>query len=397
MAAVSCEEIAGDIVPGESEELVPIKFELPTTKAGAIYGNEDLKDNKSYFGMFAVKTDAASLSESDELNIRNKMCRYVAPTETEKACLRFGYQSEDREYYFPMNSTTGYNFYTYHTWQSKLTELADGTVIYNDDDDIQTTSEMLATDKQAFVTIKLASPNDVIWAKSVAPEAFDKNGNLIAGYNAAYVRETGKVPSFNFSHPAAGIRFRAVLDENSHMQIPAKHHLRIKQISFTGAESRFITSEGILCIVDLNNPAKEGKFVASKTQKAKTNWLDPDKEGANATLNFDLLADDDGDGIVERCLTEPEQIFYEHFIMPMEEPMEVTIDLKREIVVDGTVTNQYTTVSKTFVLDPKDFGAAESGYKAGVMYNYKIVVKYTNPTPQNLKTDVIDIEIVADI
>ncbi len=393
LAAVSCAEIAGPDVSQTPQAPVPVEFALAKTK-GAIYGEADLVNNSSMFGMFAINPECESISDNDGLNLRNQLCRYVEATETEKATLKFGYASEDKKIYFPMNSSVNYDFYTYHRWTSKLVQLADGTSVIVDTEEIQDVSEMTSTDRQVFVSLGLASHYDVLWSKSVA-EPIEVDGKVIEGFNAAYVSKTGKVPSFQFRHPAAGIRFSAVLSEGSLNTILKRDHLRITEISYTGADSRKITTEAALCIVDLDNNENEGKFTKVLSSISSKKWLN--METSSGALSFDVLADADGDGVTETCHTEPVQIHSEAFIMPMDEPLEVTISMRRQRVSDaGAITGNWPEVKKTFILDPKKFGAEESGYKAGKMYNYKIVVDYTNPTPGTPANDVIDFEVVAE-
>ena len=394
VAAVSCTGVADLKVTEEPGTLVPIEFAVPMTK-GAIYNEHDLVNNSSIFGMFAVDTQAESLNDDDGLNIRNQECRYVAATDKEKASLRFGRLPNDKTLYFPMNSSVAYDFYTYHRWTSKIVEYEDGTMTISDSEDIQTVSEMTSTDRHVDVALGIASQYDVLWAKSVAPAVQDGDGNPIPGYNASYIRKTGNIPSFKFSHPAAGIRFMIVLDPESTEKIYKTDHLRLLTMKFTGAESKAITTEAALRVIDLDDQNLEGKFVASLATRPFQSWIN--NVGNSGNLNFDLLADADGDGVVETCVKEPVQLSSEHFIMPMDEPLEVTLTLRHDrINSEGTITGRWPEVVKTFTLDPKDFGAAESGYKAGIMYNYKIVVKYVNDTPNTPTNDKIEVAIVPE-
>ena len=391
LAAVSCAEIAGPDAPELPEAPVPVEFALAQTK-GAIYGEADLKDNSSLFGMFAINPECESIADNDGLNLRNELCRFIASTDTEKATLKFGSSTQEKKIFFPMNSSVNFDFYTYHKWTSKLVQLADGTSVVVDTEDIQDVSAMTSTDRQVFVSLGLADHNDVLWSKAVAAPV-EVDGKLYHGFNATYVNRTGKVPSFKFRHPAAGIRFKAVLSEGSLKTILKRDHLRIMQISYTGANTRRIATEAALCVVDLDNPENEGKFTSVLSTSSSKLWIN----NGTGSLCFDLLADADGDGVTEVCLTEPQQVFSEAFIMPMEEPLEVTISLQRQRIDEsGRITGNWTAVKKTFTLNPKDFGAEESGYKAGKMYNYKIVVDYTNPTPGTPANDVIDFEVVAE-
>ncbi len=379
---VSCMEQVEPELPVPEDSEIPIEFAISSTKA-AIRSEEDLVNNISIFGMYAVDPSLKSLSADDGLNMRNQLCRYVAPTDNAGSALRFGYQSEDKTIFFPMLSDNAYTFYTYHTWTSEIIDLDNGALPVSESDDSQTVSEVNTTDTQVCANIPVATPHDVLWAKSDP------------GFNAAYIRETGKVPMFSFKHPAAGISMKVVLDEESQTKISKWDHLRVMHVSYKGAESGKIATKAALCVVDLDNPENEGKFLAPSQFKSSIMWPNPAQSSGN--LNFDVIADADGDGVVETCLDDPQLLYTEVFIMPMDEPLEVTVSMRRHrINSSGSITGNWNLGEYTFTLDPKDFGATESGYKAGIMYNYKIVVKYINDTPNTPANDKIKVAIVPE-
>lgn len=379
---VSCVEQVEPEFPVQGDTEIPIEFAISSTRA-AIRGEENLVSNTSIFGMYAVDPSLNSLSEDDGLNMRNQLCRYVAPTAESGSSLRFGYQSADKTIYFPMFSDNAYTFYTYHSWTSDIVDLDAGALPVSEPDDAQTVSEVSSTDRQVCASIPLATSHDVLWAKSQP------------GFNASYIKETGNVPTFSFKHPAAGVSMKVVLDEDSQTKISKGDHLRITQISYKGAESGKIATKGALCVIDLDKQENEGKFLSALQFKNSVLWPNPTMGSGN--LNFDLIADADGDGVVETCLEDAQQLYTEVFIMPMDEPLEVTVSLRRHrISSSGTITGNWDLGAYTFTLDPKNFGAMESGYKAGIMYNYKIVVKYTNDNPNTPANDQIQVAIVPE-
>lgn len=378
----SCTKQVEVEIPDKDVSEVPVEFAFAYSKV-AIRGEENLKDNSSIFGMYAVDPSLGSLSADDGLNMRNQLCRYVAPTDESNSALRFGYKSEDRTIYFPMSNENSYTFYTYHSWTSNIIDVAAGSVSVSEPDDMQTVSETSSTDTQVCAAINLANPNDVLWAKSDP------------GFNAAYIRETGNVPTFSFRHPAAGVSFKVVLDDDSQQNISKWDHLTLMHLTYTGSESGKIASSAALCIIDLEDEANEGKFLEPLSFKDNVLWTNPGAGSGN--LVFDVLADADGDGVTETCLTEPQLLYSENFIMPMDEPLKVTVSLrKRRITATGSLTGNKDMGTFTFVLDPKDFGASETGYKAGIMYNYKIVVKYANGSLSNFNTGEVDVAIVPE-
>lgn len=368
--------------PQTGDSDVPIEFRFANTKV-AIRGVADLVDNKAIFGMYAIDEDYArtnGLSADDGLNMRNQLCRYVAATADEMAGLRFGYSTEDKTIYFPMGVNHEYTFYTYHRWASKLVDFGEGPVSVPEPDYMQTVSNVSTTETSVYAPIPLANSYDVLWAKTHR------------SYNAATIKSDGEVPTFYFKHPAAGISFHVVLDEESQKTISKNDHLRLMHLAYTGAESGQIATGGALCLVDLNNPVNEGKFMGALEHKTKVMWTNPATSSGN--LNFDLLADADANTIIERCLDEPELLFSENFILPMNEPLKVELSFRKQRISGGSITGNKDLHTHTFELDPADFGADHSGYKAGMMYNYKIVVKFMNNNPSVFDSGEIKVSIV---
>lgn len=383
-----------DVADGATSP-VPVEFSIPSTK-GIINGLDDLVNNSSVFGMFAIDKslygDAdGDLTAADGLNLRNALCRYVAPTASEPASLKLGYQSENRILYYPMNSDVSYNFYTYHKWTSSVVTADDGT----ESQALQTVSEMVSSKRQIKVIMDVAGVDDVLYSESVAPPAVDADGESLDGYNAAYIRETGNVPAFRMRHPVAGVRCKVALHPESRMTVAKMDRLRLNSMSFTnGAKS--LPVQAALCIVDLDNPENNGTFVEVMKTAASKAWKTANAGTGN--LNMSLLDDTDGDGVTS-CMIEPELVGGEHFIMPQDDHLELTLTFQHQRVnATGGIVGNWPAMTRTVVLDPSDYGAADGGYKAGQIYSYKILVKYVNDVlPYNPNNDSVELTVVADI
>lgn len=377
----------------QEEHLVPVSFALPDSKV-MINSHWDLVNNTSVFGMFAINKALfndpdGDLTAPDKMNIRNALCRYVAPTATEPASLKFGYLSENRVLYYPMGSDEAYNFYTYHKWTSSISYADDGSPV----DVLQDVSEAETARRRINVLMDVATVNDILYSESEAPYAVDAEGNPIDGFNAAYVRKTGNVPVFRMIHPVAGIRFRIVLHPDSKNTINRADRFRLNSMSFTDSKGT-LPVKAALCIVDLDDPQKNGTFVEVLGTSASRAWKTMNNSTGN--LNIDLLQDVDGDGVTE-CVFRPVMVGGEHFIVPQDDHLNFTMIFQHQRVnAAGAVVGNWPAFTRTFTLDPLDFGAAEAGYKAGNVYSYKIVVKYSNTTG-NPYDDNIEVSVEADI
>lgn len=371
------------------DSLVPVEFALPDTK-GMIEGLDGLVDNSSVFGMFAIdkslfEDPEGDLTASDGMNLRNALCRYVAPSGTEPASLKFGYASENKVLYYPMSSDVSYNFYTYHKWTS------DVSTVDGDESEGQTVSTMVTSKRRISVVMDVASVYDVLYSESVAPYAEDTAGEVIEGYNAAFVKETGIVPTFTMKHPASAVRLSVVVDPESKMTLTKRDRFRLNSISFTNA-SNALPVKASLCIVDLDAPENNGQFVEALQTVPSRAWKDADNSTGN--LNVELLHDVDGDGVTT-VVSEPIKVGGEHFIMPQEEPLVITMTFQHQRVNDaGGIVGNWPAITKSVTLDPKDFGV-EGGYQAGQIYCYKLLVKYTNATNDPYQ-DSVEIKVEAD-
>lgn len=364
-----------DIEPSGSgnDSLVPVDFELPATKV-MIDGLEDLKNNASVFGMFAVENSLFSnpqgdLTAADGLNLRNALCRYVAPSGSSPASLKFGYANENRVLYYPMSSEKSYSFFTYHKWMSN-TFLAE-------EDPLQDVSQLSAAKRRMSVIMDVATVNDILYSESYAPGAVAEDGIPEYGFNAAYIRETGNVPSFTLRHPVAGVRLSVVLHPDSKTTVSKRDRFRLNSVSFTNT-TESLPVQAALCIVDLDDMDNNGTFIeVLKTSKSKA-WKNKDDSSGN--LNVDLLEDLDADGATT-CLWDPLILGGEHFIMPQDDNLVITLTFNHQrLNAAGGIAGNWPVITKTLVLDPMEHGASEPGYKAGQIYCYRLEVKYTNDT-----------------
>lgn len=367
---------------------VPIEFApMGETTKGIVNGNEDLTTS-SVFGMFAVAEGAEDLSADDGLNMRNKLCTYNPSTQR----LQFGYAAEDRLVYYPANGNS-FTFYAYHE------KMSDDNVVFltGDSEPLQTVSESTSSSRQIIVAMTLARPHDVLYAKAEAPY-FEQDGVEIPGFSSEYIRKSGNIPDFNFVHPAAAVRLRVVLDPESTKTITRWDHLKLMHVTMTGHDTRNIATKANLCMVDLDNRANEGVFMDAVTKASYKNWMTSNNSTGN--LNFDVLADADGDGAMDVCLEEPAMLTSEHFIMPMSEPLEITVTMRRQrIDAKGNINGNWLLAEETFVLDPSAFDPSLNGFEAGKMYNYKIIVKYTNAYPSDgtYHEDSVELQVVEDV
>lgn len=364
-----------DISGGASPDAVPVEFQFSSTKA-MISGVSDI-GNKAAFGMFAVNNALYSdpegdLAASDGLDLRNELCTFVAQTSSSPAHLQFGY--DNRKFYYPMNTDVSYSFYTYHKWNSATP---------------QTVSEMSSSKRQMRVMMEVASVNDVIYSETAS---VDENGvKKMEEFNSDIVRKTGKVPTFRMRHPVAGVRVKVVLHPDSRMTIHKMDDFTILNMSYTNSTGA-IPVKAALCIVDLDNPDNNGRFVETVATASARAWKTADNSTGN--LNIDLLQDKDGDGVTS-CLDTPELVGGEQFIAPQDDHLVVTMTFDhRRYNASGGITGNWPDIQRSVDLDPSQFGA-DAGYKAGKLYSYVINVKYINPTG-NPYDDDVELTVEAD-
>lgn len=334
---------------------VPIEFAIPSTK-GLIDGLDDMTSLNGNIGMFAIAKDETDLTKTDqELNIRNRYCSFV------NGKLAFGYASSPTVLYYP-SSDRCYNFYSYFKHKDPI--------ILEDD-----LAEMTSSERRILVSIELANSNDVLYAKAEVSDDDVIASGGIDGFNSKYIRRTGKLPSLNYVHPAAGLGFRVMMSQES--DIPQDSDF----IQFTSLSFDDATLRAALCIVDLDQPQNNGTFVESietgpKTISSKLVYLS-DKEV------FDGIT-----GIT----TSLKSLGNECFIMPQNEPLNMTATIHRYVKYvrqDGTIaTSGLYTYPVSFVLDPTEAGLS-GGFEAGKMYRYKLIVKYVAPTGGDKKGNVI--------
>lgn len=211
---------------------VPVMFGASTNPTKAMI-NTTQDMNHGLFGVFAfdksVLADAVGdLTADDGMNMRNaySVCK-----------VKDGVGSLDLvdDWFYPMNRETEYEFFAYHIYQS----LDNPSV------------KLVMEEKRALIEMTVAGTNDVLWAKASSAEPITVDGVECGGYNAKYVREGGAMPSFHFSHPVACVAFTACVDAEM-----SGNYMRIDHVTMLGVHTK-----ATLCIVDIENPENNGKFV----------------------------------------------------------------------------------------------------------------------------------------
>lgn len=372
--AVGCSRTADVEMPDVTDEdawihdislPVPVEFDLPSTK-GVVDDLSDLVDNSSVFGIFAVDKKATdfSVQNSFSKDMFNRFCTYVGG---DSPSLRFGYKGENRTLYYPVKSDTSFNFYTYYTRTTELVSLSDATPVLYDGDDIQAVSEASSTDAGIYVAISVARPYDVLYGAAEVDPYVDG----IDGFNADYIRTTGKRPVFSFSHPAAGLGFRVQYDAEGSSAVGEYEYLELSALVFNN-----VPTKAVLCIVDLTNKNNNGKFVQAVATSEESFWI----KGNTGNLAVPLVYCEHAAGSSD--LTGIVSLGSEHFMMPAEE-----ITMTAEVVYwqfyrksDGTIgTRGRWPLSCSFTLNPAKDAADLNlkGFEAGQMYRYLLTIRFT--------------------
>lgn len=321
---------------------VPVEFGTPMMADGTKAAIRNLNDmHNRYFGFFAVNKNAADLREYDGLGMRNQNTRY----DIEKG-FRFGYPSEDRKIYYPSNFHADYDFYAYYT--------------FTKDNNVEVLP-VVGTATKISVGMFVAKNSDVLYGYATTGAGKD-------GYNADYVRRTSNKPVLAFTHPTSGLSFDIVTDQAS-VPIADNDSLMLGTLTFKN-----LADSVSLCIIDKENPANNGKFEAHRRRNKKL------MNGDTGNLRASFYVNAPADGYLGVADTLERNLGDDIFIMPQEEPIEATaVFILKTVHVSpdngNTVVAEYDTFEQDIVLDPAEFGVS-GGYKAGYMYNYRLVVSY---------------------
>lgn len=285
---------------------VPIRFAAdPDLTKASISSLDDLQGKK--VGVFGFEKSPLSYNADDNLMMRNIVAECVVDDGV-------GSLQTDEEWYYPLNQDSiEYEFCSYYP---------------------RNNGGYISSDTQISVNVPVTNLYDVLWAKASVED----------GFNGAYIRANGPVPSFEYKHKTACITFRASTNV-------ADAGVKIMFVKFVD-----VPTTAQLCVADLENPSNVGNFIS---YSQKTEWsarrLD---SGASGTLDFLLTS-------------TPQAVCQPTFVAPCK-----TLKIKVDVRYGGSSKANWVE----FELDPADLGAerGEEGFLAE--YHYAFDLKVISPT-----------------
>lgn len=297
------------------DETLPVPVQFGGADVKSMINSISQINNKT-FGVFAFDKFATDLRDDDGFMIRNASAVGVASATA-------GSLKLTQPAYYPNTSDTEFTFYSFYAYPID-----------------QVTYEITRT--KALVNIPVSGVYDVLWAKA----------ETAGGYNAVYMRDGGAHPAFSFSHPAACLSFKACIDEKIEGT-----DVRLTALSIVAP------AEATLCITDIVDRDKEGKFVAvgeNVDRPALTG-------GFSSSLSCVLT-------------TEPQRFCQDMFIVPGGDKMTVKASFViRSPGADKVLNTSDDIIQRTsseLVLKPRNGGV----FEAGMIYTFHLKMR----TPEEL-------------
>ena len=327
---------------------VPIEFgyggmtKAPITDA-------DLHNGKSFY-LFSIEDGVQDLTQSRELNIYNAPMSYLSG---------YGFKFKNTSYYYPSGADKKYRFNSYRTSYVHLLKesraikarfYASTTPITDESGNRNVNSTLGAYD------------GDIVFSKATMDvSAQDGSAEIIDAFNASIVKQSGKKPTFKYEHVTAALMFRVTFSHNRDM---SPYIIRV-----AGLRIKNSPSQADLCLVNLDEPSKEGTFdpesFVYSSQGAEWPKLQTNPGGSGA-LNFDIDSDFYSGQLSSGYM----------FIVPQKEPLKCIMHVMRVNKENPNANGHYYY---EFELDPADYDPnLTSGHEAGMLYSYNIVLDWNS-------------------
>lgn len=324
---------------------VPVRFDAGGLEVkSAINQTSDLVGKK--FAFLAVNETVSDLTEPMDLVFPDNV---KALCEEKDGKLSFSFYSSNawsqkETYYYPMTTDQNYSFYGYYSVAATGSPNYEVPVCHRTADSI-------------YVEIPVGSTDDILWGKA---EAEPIGGYL--GFNARYVRKTGKMPVVNFQHPAACLSFTLTRKKSMDDEDEATTStLTLKDVYLDS-----IPVKARLCLVD-RVASREGSFTAAVESKKKV------RVDGGQQLTFDAS----GNGVPV--------VMNDFFIMPQKDSLSVKLVFE---VTDATASTK-ETIETNYVIRPEDLDLAD-GFEKGNRYNFNLIVY--SPVKIDISAEVIPYE-----
>ena len=309
----------------------------------------DLHNGQDFY-LFSIEDGVQDLTSSEELNIYNARMNYQDG---------YGFKFKDASYFYPLGSEKKYKFNSYSTLNAHLLrnerEVKARFYAYN--------AEVQDSGKKVRYNSTLgAHHGDILFGKAhMEVTTQDGNNETIDAFNASVIRENNKKPSFHYEHVTAALMFRVTFSHNRDM---SPYIIRV-----AGLRIKNSPSQADLCLVNLDEPSKEGTFDpesfvyssrGAEWPKLQTN------PGGSGALNFDIDSDFYSGQLSSGYM----------FIVPQKEPLKCIMHVMRVNKENPNANGHYYY---EFELDPADYDPnLTSGHEAGMLYSYNIVLDWNS-------------------
>jgi len=311
---------------------VPIRFSAANSSLtkGAINTVNDMVGKK--FGFFAVNGYNEHMAHATGLDM---------PQNAEATCHivdanKVRFEFTDGNYYYPQTVHDPYTFYGYH---AHLMQSENG--------------QYYMLEKDSIAVRLNIGHTDILWGKAKAtPETVD--GVEYVGFNAPYIRKTGKQPFMNFKHVTSCISF------NAKTKIPeyAATENDADNVVVTGVRVLGTVTSAELCIAHRTRDELEGTFIRSIVPNGNVS-VTKDDAGTNPNLDVTLT-------------TSSQPLGADIFLCPSEE---IKVEISYKSVPKTGVAGTNNVFKSTYTLRPTvEGGSTVDGFVAGYHYKYTFVV-----------------------
>ena len=338
-----------NVIDQEIYSDVPIEFGYGGMTKAPIT-EDDLRNGQDFY-LFSIEDGVQDLTSSKELNIYNARMNYLSG---------YGFIFNNASYYYHKDTDTTYRFNSYSTLTTHLlkSEREIKARFYAYSAEVVQESGM----KVKYNSTLGAYHGDILFSKAhmnVTTEG--GNQETIDTFNASIVKENNKKPTFHYTHATAALMFRVTFSHNRDM---SPYIIRV-----AGLRIKNSPSQADLCLVNLDEPSKEGTFdpesFVYSSQGAEWPKLQTNPGGSGA-LNFDIDSDFYSGQLSSGYM----------FIVPQKEPLKCIMHVMRVNKENPNANGHYYY---EFELDPADYDPnLTSGHEAGMLYSYNIVLDWNS-------------------